>query len=138
MHGASGFRTREVPVQGASTAIRRDLRRPDARRPRQGEGTGKHATKRCPVGPTMPENARTPPAEQAIFRLDFRNWLNTWKPKDREMINDLVLGERTADVASKHRITAGRVSQKRRQFRDDWERYCDEPPTEEDGRDFAA
>ncbi len=84
------------------------------------------------------ENARTPPAEQAIFRIDFRNWLNTWKAKDRALIDDLVMGERTADVATKHRITSGRVSQKRRCFRDDWERYCDEPSNEEDGRDFAA
>ena len=84
------------------------------------------------------ENARTQPDMQAIFRIDFRNWLNTWKSKDRALIDDLVMGERTADVASKHRITAGRVSQKRRRFREDWERYCDEPSVEEDGRDFAA
>jgi hypothetical protein len=90
------------------------------------------------IGDSLSDNTRTLPSEQAIFRIDFRNWLKTWGPKDRGLIDDLVLGERTADVASKHRISAGRVSQKRRQFRDDWERYCDEPSTEEDDRDFAA
>jgi hypothetical protein len=90
------------------------------------------------IGDSLRDNTRTLPSEQAIFRLDFRNWLNAWEPKDRALIDDLVMGERTADVASKYQITAGRVSQKRRQFREDWERYCDEPSNEEDGRDFAA
>ena len=84
------------------------------------------------------ENARTPPGAQAIFRLDFRNWLKTWGSKDRAIIDDLVLGERTVDIASKHRISAGRVSQKRLRFRQNWERYCSDPLTEEDGRDYAA
>jgi hypothetical protein len=78
------------------------------------------------------------PSEQAIFRIDLRNWLSTWGPKDRAIIDDMVSGERTADVAEKHRLTAGRVSQKRRQFREDWERYCDEPSAEEGDRDFAV
>jgi hypothetical protein len=90
------------------------------------------------IGDSLRDNTRTLPSEQAIFRLDFRNWLKTWGPKDRAVIDDLVLGERTADVASKHRISAGRVSQKRLRFRQDWERYCGDPLTEEDGRDFAA
>jgi len=94
--------------------------------------------KRKPIGDTLRDNTRTLPSEQAIFRIDFRNWLNTWEPKDRALINDLVLGERTADVASKHRISAGRVSQKRRQFRDDWEGYCDESSIEQDDREFVA
>jgi hypothetical protein len=90
------------------------------------------------IGDSLRDNTRTLPSEQAIFRVDFRNWLKTWGPRDRALIDDLVMGERTVDVASKHRITPGRVSQKRRQFHDDWERYCDEPSNEEDGCDFAA
>ncbi len=90
------------------------------------------------IGDSLRDNTRTLPSEQAIFRIDLRNWLKTWGPKDRALIDDLVLGERTADVASKHRISAGRVSQKRRRFRQHWERYCGDPSTEEDGRDFAA
>jgi hypothetical protein len=120
-----GFR-----VQSLSGLNRRPLREPQTRRGQHGYSDE--------VEEQLYENARTPPAEQAIFRIDFRDWLNSWAPKDRGLIDDLVLGERTADVASKHRITAGRVSQKRRQFRADWERYCDEPSNEEDGRDFAA
>ena len=39
-----------------------------------------------------------------------------------------MLGERTLDVAGKHGLSPGRVSQLRREFLLDWRRYCDEPP----------
>ena len=106
---------------------------PDERKP--GPNELGHADS---IGDTLRDNTRTLPSEQAIFRIDFQNWLKTWGPKDRALIDDLAIGERTSNVASKHRISAGRVSQKRRRFRQDWERYCDEPSTEVDGRDFAA
>ena len=89
------------------------------------------------IGDSLRDNARTPPNEQAAFRIDFKNWLAAWAPQDRAMILDLVLGERTSEVASKYKVTPGRVSQKRRRFHDDWLSYCDEP-TVDDDRDFAA
>jgi hypothetical protein len=116
-----GFRVESLNVSS-------DERKPGLNEPRHADS----------IGDSLRDNTRTLPSDQAIFRIDFRNWLNSWAPKDLAIIDDLVLGERTADVASKHRISAGRVSQKRRQFRDDWERYCDEPSTEENDRDFAA
>jgi hypothetical protein len=90
------------------------------------------------LGDALRDNTRTPPDEQAAFRIDFAKWLAAWGPKDRQMIHDLVLGERADDVAKKFRVTPGRVSQKRRRFREDWERYCDGSQVEEDDRDFAA
>ena len=36
-------------------------------------------------------------------------------------------GERTSEVARKHGLTAGRVSQLRRDFLEDWYRFCGEP-----------
>jgi hypothetical protein len=36
---------------------------------------------------------------------------------------DLMLGERTSHVSRKYGITAGRVSQLRREFHDDWVRF---------------
>ena len=39
-----------------------------------------------------------------------------------------MLGERTSEVASKHGLSPGRVSQLRREFHDDWEFFCAEPP----------
>src|SRR4051812_22142753 len=45
--------------------------------------------------------------------------------RDRKLIDDLMAGERTMDVAGKHGLSAARVSQLRREFRDDWESYCE-------------
>ena len=47
---------------------------------------------------------------------------------DRLVLDDLMLGERTLDVAGKYGLSPGRVSQLRREFLLDWRRYCDEPP----------
>ncbi len=40
---------------------------------------------------------------------------------------DLMAGERTLDVANRFGLSAGRVSQKRREFHDDWRRFHGEP-----------
>ena len=44
-------------------------------------------------------NTRTPPCEQAVFKIDFANWLAARSHQDRQMIHELSLGERTNDVA---------------------------------------
>jgi hypothetical protein len=36
----------------------------------------------------------------------------------------LMTGERTSDVSTKFGLTQGRVSQRRRDFHQDWERFC--------------
>jgi hypothetical protein len=90
------------------------------------------------IGDALRDNSRTPPDEQAAFRIDFASWLAALGPKDREIIHDLVVGERAEDVAKKFQITSGRISQKRRRFRDDWLSYCDGSQAEDDDRDFAA
>jgi hypothetical protein len=35
-----------------------------------------------------------------------------------------MVGERTLDVADKHGISPARISQLRREFKDDWTRFC--------------
>jgi hypothetical protein len=72
------------------------------------------------------DNASTPPDEQAAFRVDFPAWLRTRTDRDRRLIADLIRGERTLDAAGKYGLTAGRVSQLRREFHDDWRRFCGE------------
>jgi hypothetical protein len=76
------------------------------------------------------DNTCTPPDEQAAFRLDFPAWRLTRSDRDRRVIDDLMVGERTMDVAAKRGLTAGRVSQLRRDFHEDWSRFCglDERP----------
>jgi hypothetical protein len=70
------------------------------------------------------DNTQTPPDEQAAFRLDFLAWRLTRSDRDRRVIDELMVGERTMDVAAKHGLTAGRVSQLRRDFYLDWHRFC--------------
>jgi hypothetical protein len=70
------------------------------------------------------DNSITPPPDQAAFRIDFAAWRRTRTQRDRRLMADLMVGERTSHVAQKHGITAGRVSQLRRDFHDDWLRYC--------------
>jgi hypothetical protein len=72
------------------------------------------------------DNTRTPPDEQAAFRIDFPAWLQTRSDRDRRLIVDLAAGERTGDVARKYGLSAGRVSQLRRAFCADWARFCGE------------
>jgi hypothetical protein len=61
--------------------------------------------------------------DQVSFRLDFPAWLQTRTDRDRRMVEDLLAGECTGDVAARYGLTAGRVSQLRREFHDDWERF---------------
>jgi len=43
------------------------------------------------------------------------------------VIEDLMTGERTQDVSRKFGLTAGRISQLRRDFMEDWRRFCADP-----------
>jgi hypothetical protein len=81
-----------------------------------------------PLVEALHDNTQTPPDEQAAFRIDFPVWINTHSQRNQRLIEDLMMGERTQDVASKHSISASRVSQLRRDFMDDWERFCDSDP----------
>jgi hypothetical protein len=80
-----------------------------------------------PLSDALTDNTQTPPDEQVAFRLDFPAWLRTRTDRDRRVIQDLMVGERTAEVAARHGLTAGRVSQLRRDFLEDWHRFCGEP-----------
>ena len=81
-----------------------------------------------PLDEALHDNTRTPPDEQCAFRIDFPAWRATHAERDRRLLDDLMLGERTLEVACKYGLSPGRVSQLRREFLTDWRRYCDEPP----------
>ena len=74
------------------------------------------------------DNTQTPVPDQVGFRMDFPRWRKSRCKRDRRLIDDLMLGERTLDAARRHGLTAGRISQLRRDFRDDWLAFCDELP----------
>jgi hypothetical protein len=72
------------------------------------------------------DNTQTPIPDQVQFRIDFRNWLLSLDRRERALVTALMAGERTTDVARTHRISAGRVSQLRREFHLGWLAYCGE------------
>jgi hypothetical protein len=69
------------------------------------------------------DNTRTPPDEQAAFRLDFPAWLLTRTERDRRIINDMAVGEGTNHVAARFGLSPARVSQLRREYSQDWRRF---------------
>jgi hypothetical protein len=77
----------------------------------------------------LQDNTQTPVADQVCFRCDFPRWVRTYGDRDRRVIADLMRGERTTDVSNKYGLSPGRVSQMRRQFLRDWERFCEPPET---------
>ena len=81
-----------------------------------------------PLAEALHDNTQTPPDEQCAFRIDFPAWRATHAERDRQLLDDLMLGERTLDVAGKYGLSPGRVSQLRREFLLDWRRYVSEPP----------
>ncbi len=70
------------------------------------------------------DNMQTPVPDQVCFRCDFPRWQGTRSDRDRRLIDDLMIGGRTGEVASKHGLSPARVAQLRREFHDDWEQFC--------------
>jgi hypothetical protein len=81
-----------------------------------------------PLDEALHDNTKSPPDQQAMFRIDFPSWRASRNERDRLVLDDLMVGERTLDVAARHGLSPGRVSQLRRAFHDDWEHFCAEPP----------
>ena len=81
-----------------------------------------------PLHEALHDNTQSPVDEQVCFRIDFPSWRASRTERDRRVLDDLMVGERTSDVAGKHGLSPGRVSQLRREFLTDWRRFCDEPP----------
>src|SRR4051794_12587996 len=77
-----------------------------------------------PLEDALAENTVSPVPDQAAFRLDFPAWLTTLAHRDRDLVIDMGLGERTLALADKYGCSPGRISQKRRWFSEDWRRFC--------------
>jgi hypothetical protein len=69
------------------------------------------------------DNTVTPPPDQAAFRLDYPRWLSGLGERDRQIAEDMAMGESTLELARKYPISQGRISQLRREFHADWQRF---------------
>jgi hypothetical protein len=76
----------------------------------------------------LKDNTRTPPPEQAAFRIDFRQWLKTLSARQRRILRAMSLNERTKDLSKRFSISPGRISQMRRDFKDGWQRFVGDIP----------
>ena len=77
----------------------------------------------------LADNTQSPPDVTVCFKLDFAAWLDSLTNRDRGIAEDLMVGERTLDVAAKYGVSAARISQKRREFCQAWRAFCGELPT---------
>ena len=71
----------------------------------------------------LTDNTVTPPPEQAAFRIDFPQWLKTLTARERRIIRAMSGNERTKDLSQRFGVSAGRISQMRREFKAGWERF---------------
>jgi hypothetical protein len=69
------------------------------------------------------DNTQSPVAEQAAFRIDYPNWLSQLGQRNRAIAEDMALELGTFELADKHKISAGRISQLRRELHQDWRRF---------------
>jgi hypothetical protein len=91
-----------------------------------------------PLQEALIDNTKTPPDEQATFRIDFPCWLSSLDQHRRRITEDLMMGERTLDVANRHGCSSARISQLRRECQQDWLRFCGELPAEIGSRATTA
>ncbi len=76
-----------------------------------------------PLAEALADNTVSEVPDQVAFRIDFPEYQDTLSDRDRQVMNDMLLGHRTKDLARKHRMSEGRVSQLRRQFHAGWGRF---------------
>ncbi|HEY7425257.1 MAG TPA: hypothetical protein VH682_13580 [Gemmataceae bacterium] len=92
-----------------------------------------------PLEEALHDKRVSPVPEQVAFRLDFPAWLASLTKRDHAIVEDLMLGERTRDVANKFGVSPGRISQKQTEFCQDWQSFCDnDVPTARPNRPGAA
>ena len=77
------------------------------------------------------ENRNSTPADIAAFRIDFAAWLSRLSRRKRGIARMLAAGETTTVTARRFRISAGRVSQIRRELEESWREYQGESAVDE-------
>lgn len=69
------------------------------------------------------EDRHAGPAETAAIRIDYAAWLKTLGRRKRRIAAKLALGETTGRVAKLFSISAGRISQLRRELEQSWQAF---------------
>lgn len=61
--------------------------------------------------------------DQVAMRIDTPEWLATLSRRLRRIAKDLAVGRSTSQLARKHGLSAGRISQIRRALVESWHRF---------------
>ena len=69
------------------------------------------------------EDRQATPADIAVTRIDFAVWLCGLSKYRRQIAKVLARGETTKVTAKRFGVTAGRISQMRREFQEAWREF---------------
>ena len=75
---------------------------------------------------TLVADKRAPVADQVAAKMDVGAWLATLTQGMKQIAKDLAFGFSTSEVALKHGVTAGRISQLRRVLEESWAAFQQE------------
>jgi len=73
----------------------------------------------------MRDNTRTPVLDQVQFRCDFPAWKERLTVLKQQIVDRLALGHRTKDLAQEFGLSAGRISQLRKELFTDYLLFCE-------------
>ena len=77
------------------------------------------------------EDRHAGPAEIACTKIDFEEWLKSLPVRYRRLAQYLSLGHRTSDAARKFKVSAGRISQLRKELAENWRRFVGDEPDDD-------
>jgi len=77
---------------------------------------------------SLVESRGMTPADIAALRIDFGDWFASLSARNQRLASELARGESTSVVAKMFRISAGRVSQLRRELYESWQRFIGDVP----------
>ncbi len=128
----AGFATRHV--RSGRTFVGKTCYRNDALSP-LAQAIHGFLAQSLPAGETPPgspwqvalaDNVHSPPDEQAAFRIDFPAFLRTLSDRDRRLADDMMQGDTTLELSGRYSLSPGRISQLRRELKDDWDAFTGE------------
>ena len=69
------------------------------------------------------EDKKSGPADVAVTKIDFTEWLKSLPSRTRRIAKVLATGEKTSIVAEKFDVSAGRISQMRKELAQAWKKF---------------
>ena len=78
------------------------------------------------------DNTRSRIPDQVAFRIDFPRWRRGLGIRNRRVLDALMTGEGTGDVAERFGLSQARVSQLRGEFHQSWEAFQEDVDESED------